>query len=127
MEFDFSIRCVPLPFSASQSFSAPDTTCCLSEYDGSRKREAPSRKSRPSTYEHVKRLRTELCTGLAEAEERNNPFEHVTPVADTPPVIPTFEQLPRRRADPFKHAGLMREYGGIKAWLDMQRNEFSGR
>ena len=40
-----------------------------------------------------------------------------------PPEPVPARDVPSGREDPFKHAGLMREYGGIKGWLELQRKE----
>jgi len=69
-------------------------------------RAAPVAASRPGTPPEL----AELSALIREVSGDTKP----APLEHRPP--PAIE-------DPFKHAGLMREYGGIKGWLELQRKE----
>jgi len=105
----------------------------------------------PSTPDDVKRLRVEINYAFDESacsDEMSVPMSLFGNEIDRPPtpndildmralIDAEFEfdgnslapvpvamdtSLPPRD-DPFKHAGLFREYGGIKGWLEMQRKD----
>ena len=43
---------------------------------------------------------------------------------DVPTAAPvSMNTPPQHKKDPFKHAGIFREYGGIKGWLELKRRE----
>jgi hypothetical protein len=114
---------------------------------------SPSQENGLSTPEHVKRLRMEMDAAFAGAEGGADEVQPAPAVAfrpgtppelaelsalireapgDTKPVppvppVPLERNPPPAKEDPFKHSGLMREYGGIKGWLELQRKERVGR
>lgn len=99
----------------------------------------------PSTQDDVKRLRVEINSAFDETvcsdEMRVSVFGDELDRPPTPndildlralidaefdgdslvPVPVAMDMSPPPREDPFKHAGLFREYGGVKGWLEMQR------
>lgn len=132
MELDFSVRAASEP--AKRSCSPISFT------------EADS--DMPSTPEHVKRLRAEIDTAFEEArvvaqtpttetcvsEDRPPTPDHLLHIRmlidnecqETAPVAHVQPEPPReatRKEDPFKNAGLFREFGGIKGWMALQRQE----
>jgi hypothetical protein len=144
MELDFSIR---------QSAEAPREESSTDEVASSKRSLSPVPSSEehtlPSTPDDVKRLRVEIGAAFEEAacsDEMSVPVSLFGEELDRPPTpkdilnlralidaefdgdslapVPVaMDTSPPPREDPFKHAGLFREYGGIKGWLEMQRKE----
>jgi hypothetical protein len=100
----------------------------------------------PATPEHVKRLRTQIDAAFEEAcAVAQTPTTEACVFEDRPPTPDSLMDMralienesratstvahpepPRhtpRKEDPFKNAGLFREYGGIKGWMALQRQE----
>lgn len=144
MELDFSIR---------QSAEALCEESSTDEVASSKRSLSPVPSSEehtlPSTPDDVKRLRVEINSAFDEAACSDDMSVPVSLFGDelgrppTPKDILDLRALidaefdgdslasgpvamdtsPPPREDPFKHAGLFREYGGIKGWLEMQREE----
>tara|TARA_B110001452_G_scaffold262955_1_gene263689 strand:+ start:511 stop:975 length:465 start_codon:yes stop_codon:yes gene_type:complete len=142
MELDFSIR---------HSAEAPREESSTDEVASSKRSLSPVPSSEehilPSTPDDVKRLRVEINSAFDEAvcsdEMRVSVFGDELDRPPTPndildlralidaefdgdslaPVPVAMDMSPPPREDPFKHAGLFREYGGIKGWLEMQRKD----
>jgi hypothetical protein len=144
MELDFSLR---------QSAEAPREESSTDEVASSKRSLSPVPSSEehtlPSTPDDVKRLRVEIGAAFEEAACSDEMSVSVSLFGDqldrpptpkdiidlralidaefdgnsTTPVPVAMDTSPPPREDPFKHAGLFREYGGIKGWLEMQRKE----
>lgn len=76
---------------------APELTTCEAE-------------GRPPTPDHLIEMRM-----LIEAEDAGVPLAPPAPAAQL--------RYDLQREDPFKHAGLLREYGGIQGWRALQKQE----
>lgn len=147
MELDFSIReCVEEPGEKPcEEALAEDASRTKRPFSP-----APSSDAHtlPSTPDDVKRLREEINSAFDEAvcsDDLSVPMSLFGSEIDRPPTpddvlnlralieaeaedaplpIPIIMDLsPLHNEDVFKHAGLFREYGGIKGWLEMQRKE----
>jgi len=120
MELDFSIR---------ESAEEPRKESSTDEVASSKRSLSPVSSSEehtlPSTPDDVKRSRVEINYAFDEAacsDEMSVPVSLL--LGNSPAPVPVaMDASPPPREDPFKHAGLFREYGGVKGWLDMQRKE----
>lgn len=147
MELDFSIRhCVEEPCKQPREETSTD------EASRSKRSLSPTPSSDahtlPSTPGDVKRLREEINSAFEEAvcsDDLSVPLSLFGGEIDRPPTpddvlnlralieaeaedaplpVPiAMDVSPPPKEDLFKHAGLFREYGGIKGWLEMQRKE----
>ena len=144
MELDFSIlKSAEKPRNESSTDEVARSKRSLSPIPSS------DRQALSSTAEDEKRLRANIDSALEEAGCSNDMRMPVYTFSDkldrphTPsdilnlrtlinaefrddfpaPVPVAMNMCPPPKEDPFKHAGLFRNYGGINGWLEMQRKD----
>ena len=126
IELDFSLR------ADSSSFVTPTETQCMGHVDSFSvlgKRHAPE--TRPQTPEYLKQLRTIIDNAAEDTQPHADPQPTTTFQPSPPPPAMHSHKAHQEPCynlkEAWKHAGLFSEFGGIKRWLELQKqHDFSG-